>query len=405
MQYQNQNSPDLESGYRLEINLPRKEVEEKLVQNFQNLRIEGDLLNLFSSFDFQSKQKIMLDEWEKILDYLYKNIFNTFVSSNYDIKKYTIISNTIPTCLNNILQQLRIEKKYIFEKDLNDDKFYQINYQNLNNSNSNGIFSSIYKGISNALNLDIINCGCKDEKDTDREDRDGSFRTDITEEEKNKKINDDTLIFNYEMFKSHCENLLNVIKDYLYEKNVEIVSVDSLQQVLNDNKQKMIEIYDLKYGSQYLDYSLIFLMKTKKIGLFKISLNNKLIKCIKVFKNENDTITENDNHVAKLLIQIESVEKQIYNWQSKIDECEMTKNKLKENDKKMAKKFLKRKNFCEKNLENLRNDFSDLVDYFYSFKNAENNENAKEILENSDLLYKQISDEIDNWILEMKEQK
>ena len=77
----------------------------------------------------------------------------------------------------------------------------------------------------------------------------------------------------------------------------------------------------------------------------------------------------------------------------------MAKIKIREGDKKMAKKSLEKKKMWVKNLESLRNDLSILVDYFYAFKNAENNENIEEILNLSDSLYKKAflkREEIDN---------
>ena len=405
MKYQKQNSQDLKSSYRPQINLSPKDVEEQLVQNFPNLGIEGGLHQLFSSYDFRPDEKLMVDEWQKILDYLYENIFNTFASSNYDIKRYTIISKKIPICLNNILQQLRVEQKYIFEKDLNDDKFYQMNFPNLYNTNSGGIFSSFFTGVSNIFNFAGNKFGCIEEKDTGRG---GPIRTDITENEKYEIISDNTLIFNYEMFRNHCNNLLMIIKDYLIEKDAEVITTKNLQQILNNKTQKMIG-YDLKYGSQYLDYALVFLTKIKKIALFDIVSNNKIIQCIKILKTENDIVTEKDEAVAKLLLQIETLEKQIDDLQLKADKYKlMAKNKLKANDKVMAKRCLSQKNACEKNLNNFRNCLSILEDQVMQLKSAETNESVTQILKNCVSLNRQKSlnpDEITNLILDMKEQK
>ena len=406
MLYQKKNSQELKSSTRPQISLSPKEVEEQLVQNFPNLGIEGGLHQLFSSYDFRPDEKLMVDEWEKILDYLYTNIFNTLASSFYDIKRYTIISHKIPICLNNILQQLRIEQKYIYDKDLNDDKFYQINFPNLYNSNSGGIISSIFTGVSNIFSFAGNKFGCIEEKDTGRN---GPIRTDITESEKYETIDDKTLIFNYEIFRNHCNQLLMFIKDYLNEKDVDIISTKNLKQILNDDKQQNLGGFELKYGTQYLDFALTFLSKIKKIVLFDIELNNKMIQCIKVLKNENDNVSEKDNAVAKLLLQIESLEKQISDLQLKTDKCMlMAKNKLKSGDKISAKRCLAQKNVCEKHLNNLRNGLNILEDQVFALKNAENNANVAEVLKNCVSLHKEKSlkpEDMEDLISDMKEQK
>ena len=114
---------------RKEIKLDPKEVEEKILSRFDNLKQEKGLRQIYSSYDFRLEEKPMLESWEKILDFLLTDIFNTFGVKMSDLKKYLLIKNKIPVGLNNIIQQFRIEQKYITDADLKDINFYQIYFE------------------------------------------------------------------------------------------------------------------------------------------------------------------------------------------------------------------------------------------------------------------------------------
>ena len=93
-------------------------------------------------------------------------------------------------------------------------------------------------------------------------------------------------------------------------------------------------------------------MKIKKIALFEVEFNNKRVKCIKLLKNIEDTITEKDQAISKLLIQIEVLEKRINEYQKKMDNLlEETKKKLKKGDKQGARiTMIKKKNYQKKRI-------------------------------------------------------
>ena len=122
---------DLEYNYTNQLNLNQEEIEKKILNRFNFLQQEGGLHQFFSSYDFRIDEKNMVEIWEKIIDYLLTDIFSSFAITMSDLKKYTIIKNRIPMGLNNIMQQLRIEQKYITEEDLKSDNFYQLNFPDL----------------------------------------------------------------------------------------------------------------------------------------------------------------------------------------------------------------------------------------------------------------------------------
>ena len=112
-----------------EITLNQKEVEEKLLNRFDFLKQDGGLRQIYSSYDFRLEENNMKEVWEKLLDFLYTEIFNSYGIKMSDLKKYTLIKNRIPVGLNNIIQQFRIEQKYITDEDLkniNHKDIYQV---------------------------------------------------------------------------------------------------------------------------------------------------------------------------------------------------------------------------------------------------------------------------------------
>ena len=115
--------------------------------------------------------------------------------------------------------------------------------------------------------------------------------------------------------------------------------------------------------------------------MFEIESNNQNIQCIKLLKNENDTIIEKDSAVAKLLIHIDLLENRIKDAQKKYDQLtEKAKEEMKKGNKNGARIYLsKRKNY-KKILENSHNTQSILEDQIFTIKNAENNTNMADML-------------------------
>lgn len=365
-----------------QINLSQKEVEKKLLEQFDFLQKEEGLHQFFSSYDFRLDEKNMLEVWEQILQYLLSDIFSSFGITMSDLKKYTIIKNTLPIGLNNIIQQLRIEQKYITEEDLKSDKFYQFNFPELYPPEK-GYISNFLSGLKSIINV-AGKIGCKEDNDSNEQDI--PIRTDISYEDKYKNIPENSIVFNYQRFKTHCNQFLSVLTDILSEKDdEEVISIDNLIKTINEKyiqkEGKTGGLITLPYGIQYIDHVLYYLMKIKKIALFDIELNNKKIKYVKLLKSTEDTITEKDQAISKLLAHCELLEKRIKEYQNKIENLRNeAKNLVKKNNKQGARTILLKIKNYEKFLQNSQNTQNVLEDQIFALKNAQNNASVTEIL-------------------------
>jgi phage shock protein A len=392
------------------LNFKAEYIENKILSRFTFLQQEGVLHKITCSYDFRENEKNMLDTWEKIIDFLLSDIFNCCAITMSDLKKYTVIKNRIPLGLNNIIQQLRIEQKYITEEDLKDNKFYQFNFPELYPPEK-GYFSNFIGGIKSIINI-AGKIGCKEENDSNEQDI--PIRTDISYDDKYKNIPENSIIFNYQKFKNHCNQFLLVLSDILKEKDEEeVISIDNLTKTINEKyiekEGKTGGLISLPYGVQYIDHVLYYLMKIKKIALFDIELNNKKIKYVKLLKNTDDTITEKDQAISKLLSHCELLEKRINEYQKKIDHLRNeAKNLLKMKNKEGAKTILiKMKNY-EKFLQNSQNTQNVLEDQIFALKNAQNNASVTEILKQCLDAGKEIkmnADEFAEVTEDLKEQK
>ena len=305
-------------------------------------------------YDFRPDEKSMVDVWEKIIDYLLSDIFKCFGITMSNLKKYAIVKNRIPVGLNNIIQQLRIEQKYITEDDLKNDNFYQINFPDLY-PQTKGYFSSFFSGINSLINIAGGKMGCKEENDNNEQQM--PIRTDISEEDKNKIIPENTLIFNFEKFRTHSNHVLSVLNDILSDNDNEVIPTSHFIKIIKEKYTKKEDeiggIMTLTYGVQYIDYVLYYLMKIKKITLFEIESSPKNIECIKLLKDINDTVSEKDKAIAKICVHIELLEKRINESSKKEEELHsLAKEKLKKGDKQGAKNILMRKKQYQKQLEN-----------------------------------------------------
>ena len=286
-------------------NLSQEEVEKKLISRFDFLSKEKGLHDYFSSYDFRLEEKNMVEIWEQIIQYLLSEVFSSFGITISELKKYTTIKTTVPMGLNNIIQQLRIEQKYITDEDLKNDNFYENNFPELY-PKAKGYISSFLSGLQSIINVTGGKMGCKEDNDNNGQEL--PMRTDITDEDRYKILPENSIIFNYERFKTHCNQLLQVLTEILREDDDEVIQMDKFKKEIIEKytkkEGKIGGLITLPYGIQYIDYSLYYLMKIKKIALFEVEFNNKRVKCIKLLKNKEDTITEKDQAISKLLIQI-----------------------------------------------------------------------------------------------------
>ena len=353
---------------RKEIKLDPKEVEEKILSRFDNLKQEKGLRQIYSSYDFRLEEKPMLESWEKILDFLLTDIFNTFGVKMSDLKKYLLIKNKIPVGLNNIIQQFRIEQKYITDADLKDINFYQINFPELYPKQT-GYISSFFGGLKSIINFTGTKIGCNEDNDNNDPMK---IRTDITEEEKN-----------------------------LIEEDVEVISTSNFIKLIKeryiDNKDGLNQ-YSLPYGIDYIDHILFYLSKIKKVILFNIEANNKNLEFIKLTKTVSDTVTNKDEAIAKTSSQMELLEKRNSEYEKKIEQItDKAKAQIKKGNKQAARTLMIKKKNYQKFLENSQNTLSILEKQIIDLKNAESNANFTEVLKQAVEVGKQYNANIDEF--------
>lgn len=372
---------ELEYNSTNPINLNQEEVEKKILNRFNFLQQEKSLHLFFSSYDYRIEEKNMVEMWEKIIDYLLTDIFSSFATTMSDLKKYTIVKNKIPIGLNNIMQQLRIEQKYVTEEDLKSDQFYQLNFPDLY-PQQKGYVSSFLSGLNSIINFTSGKIGCKE--DNDNNDQQMVVRTDFTEEDKYKNILESTVLFNYDKFRTHCQQVLQVLKDISIENDEEIIPVNNFKKIVQEKYIKKGDIsgrLTLNYGLQYIECALFYLMKLKKIALFEIQSKNKTVECIKIFKNQDDKVTEKDQAIAKLLVHIELLDKTIIEYQKKMGNLVTQAKQLLKNGNKQGARIImiKKKNY-QKFLENSQNTQNVLEQQIFDLKNAESNASVTDIL-------------------------
>ena len=351
----------------------KENVEKQILLTFEYLNNDSNLHRFFCSYDFREEEKDMLEVWSKILDFLYNNIFHTFGMTMEQIKNYTIIKNQIPIGLPNIIQEFRIQQKFITNSDLNKSAFYKFNYPGLfsNENNNNSWTASIFSGIKKLTNFstDMSCCGKKEEEEV-------KIRSDISDEEKYNSLPDDTILFNFKLFKKNCDDLLNFLCNILEERDIEIISLKDFISEINNSQNS-----ELLYGTIYIDYCLKFLSNIKKIILFYVEMNNQKTQFIKLIINKNDKTTEKDITLAKLSLQSQQLENRLKDLDNKSN---YFKNKVKEclklNNKNQAKTFLMRQKLYEKNIAITNNAHSALTQQILDLKNMEDNVKTAEIL-------------------------
>ena len=360
-----------------------EDIENKILNRFTFLQQEAVLHKNCCSYDFREEEKNMVDIWEKIIDFLLSDLFNCCAITMSDLNKYTVIKNNIPIGLNNIIQQLRIELKYVTEKDLKDDKFYEMIFPELYPKQT-GYVSNIIGGIKSFWNFAGGKIGCKEENDNDQQQM--ALRTDISGDDRYNIIPEDSIIFNFHKFKVYCSQVLEVLKDILKEKDEEeVIPKYDFLKIVNEryleDPNRINERITLPYGVKYIDYALYYLMKSKKIILFDIDSNNKNIECIKLLKNKDDTVTDKDTAVAKILTHIELLEKRINEINKKIEQIlANAKSQLKSGNKQGAKMFLTKKKNYEKILNVTQNSLTVLENQIFDLRNTESNVSITNVL-------------------------
>ena len=378
--------------------ISKENVEKKLLQKFEYLKDPKSLHNLYLSYDYNEKDENMIKIWEEILKYLFQGIFSTFGMKMSEIKSYTIINNKIPVGLNNIIQELRIRQKLITDFDISNQTYYNRYYPELYPENSSqGWGSYIFSGVKNLVNFGAVKIGCSEEKNEDEIIR----RDDIKEEEKYQNFSENTIIFNFEMLKRNCSDLLSFLSEILQETDNEIISKKEFIKEVNNASSNgdMNNGVNLPFGSIYIENCLTYLQKMKKIAIFTIDHNSSKVEFIKLLISPNSGPNEKDILTAQIMLKCDSLQYRINDLDKKIELCmNNVRNFIKKGNKNGAKPWLVRKKNYEKYKQNCENIHLTLVQQIIDIKNAEGEKNLTEILKSSNQVYKSIGMDADKFV-------
>lgn len=321
------------------------ENEKKILKHFNFLNDEINFQKIFGEYNFE-KEKIKLTEiWENIIKYLYEEISHRLTLSLEEIKSLSIIHGYEPKGLDNILKYLRANLKYITQKDIKSDEFYEKNFPEIYPQPPKSYIIHICNPFKllNPFNL------CREEKNEINDIE--CVRKDISY---NDNIPEGSILFNYEILNSHCEALLMILNKILLENGQEIIKKDiafkNIKENYSDNsKEGNIK---LRYGTQNLEDVIYFLQKTKKIIIFEIEIKGEKYEFIKTTKNKDDTIDEKDKRIAKILISIDDKRGESNIIQEYIVKCLiLAKKNLKDNNKDKAKEIIIKHNKLQKLLD------------------------------------------------------
>lgn len=281
------------------------EVEEKLLHQFYFLKEEQNTIKIFGEYNFDESEEIILEIWQKIIKYLLEDILCRMEISITDLKRYTKIKNKEPLGLKNILIRLRYNKKYITLNDLNNEKFYEMNFPDLypkEQSQSSSLFS--FLSISNWCRGEETNQN-KNKNDNNKiGGEENSCRKDISEKE---EIPENSILFNYDIFIDYCEAILMILNEILENKKQKIIKKTEFKDILSkdyiDKNNPKNGNFKLRYGDKNIDIAFHYLEKTKKIRFFDVKKNNLSHSFIKVLTNKDDIENEEDKKKAESLLE------------------------------------------------------------------------------------------------------
>ena len=343
------------------------ERENKILKHFNFLNDENNLKKIYDEYNFEKEKKKLTEIWENITKYIYEEISHSLALSLKDIKSLSIIHGHEPKGLNNILKYLRANLKYITKEDIKNNEFYEKNFPEIYPPTPQSYWS--YLPFMNILN-------CKEGKD---ENNDSEYiRKDISY---NDDIPENSILFNYEIFNTHCEALIMILNKILLENGQEIIRKDiALRNIREDYSDNSKEgNIKLRYGMQNFEEVIYFLQKTKKIIIFEIEFKDQKYEFIKILKNNNDSVNEKDKKISKILISIEEIERRCKIIQDYIIKCLiMAKINLKDNKRDKAKKLIIKHNSIQKYLEERKNVVKSLENKKIDIQNGNYNDEEEE---------------------------
>ena len=283
-----------------------------MVGHFYFLKEKDNLKKFYDEYNAgknkisKSKEKdedrdIILGIWGKIIKFLLEDILHCFYIKISDIIKYTTIQNEKPKAIEKIMQELRFHFGYITKSDLLSLNFYKDNFPDLYPQ------TNYIKNLFDFLPFPKIGNFCREENNEENGKENElvkkSIRKDLSEDE---KIPENSILFNYEIFKTHCDCFLLVIEDILENNDAKVIKLDDLINNIKENyveneRNKYGGKFKLNYGTQYLDETMIYLENIKKIKIFSLDFK-KEIKVVKVLKDKDDLVNKDDKEEARIML-------------------------------------------------------------------------------------------------------
>ena len=290
----------LEDSYKDDniLTISVKNVKKNLLKHFIFLKDENKRIKFYNEFKINDENKTIIDMWENIINYLYEEIFHCMSLTISDLKKAVTINNKVPEDFNKIINYLIYNKKYITIEDIKDENFYVQNFPYL--YPKKGYFSSIFNYFLPNSNY------CKSGNGNDNnqiEEEETLTRNDLSKNYSSQDFPENSILFNYKIFKNHCNAILITLKDILNEEGEEIIMKSTFIEIVS--KKYLLTNSDngnfkLFYGIQNIDEALFYLYKTKQIIIFKIP-EDKNLEFFKVVENKIDKETEDDVKLAQKL--------------------------------------------------------------------------------------------------------
>jgi len=335
-------------------NTSREECERKIFERFPELEEDRIFHNYMVSYDFHPNEENMIHFWKDVLNFTFESVYQAFAIKLSTILDITRLKNRRPVGLQNIIHELTRRGEYILSSTLEQEEYFLINYKHLSKKATWSTW--IKNGIITTLKL--------------------PFYLLVTQNKINfKEFKATDLLINKKYFHEHLDNILNVLSHILLEEDVEVLTKQELSLILTTSGE-------IKYKDSYLDLSLFYLKKIKKIEIFKIRVNNTEMDCIKLLRDQDCAVTEKDKAIINILVQLKNFDRKLEETMKTAEVCVIkAKEFLKQKNKDAAMHMMRRKNVYTKAYHNYSNMKFALEQNLIDIKSMESNQNVKAILE------------------------
>ena len=330
--------------------ITREESEKRILERFPILKNDKIFHNYFSSYDFHDNEKDMVEFWLDVINFIFESIFQSFAVRISDILDSSKIKNRKPLGLLNIISDLINRGEYTLLTELKKEDYYKKNYPDLYKNESWG--SYIRNGVVSIIKRGVY--GLKSD-----------YKHTIPK-------TDDWLI-NKKLFHLHLENIINILTRFLMEEDTDVLTIHELRNLLINSAQ---------FQDTQLEICLHYLSKMKKIAVFKVKVDNTDMDCVKLLRDEESTVTEKDQAIINILVQLKKFDRKLEDIENITKECiDKAKEFLKKKNRDGALNCVKRKNVYLKAYQHYSNLKFTLEQNLLDIKSMESNFKVKNILE------------------------